>query len=64
MSRTILEQQYSEYNPNEDYNGEVGLAIAEEVFKKCGYDFDKLHKWIAIHKLSVLEQEALNSLKR
>jgi hypothetical protein len=61
----MLEKAYFEYDPDEDISsergnriaGSLGMNIAEAVFVRCGYDFDKLNKWIMLHKLSRLAEE-------
>ena len=51
-----LEKAYFEYDPDQDFNGEKGLTIAEAVFRRCGYDFNKLRKWVMMHRISHLSK--------
>ncbi|MCK4647393.1 hypothetical protein KAT24_00495 [Candidatus Pacearchaeota archaeon] len=60
-----LERAYFEYEPEGDISAERGNRIAgaggnkiaEDVFKRCGYDFNKLHKWVMMHRLSHLAEK-------
>lgn len=67
MKNSELYRQYRDYNPDEDDNNE-GPRIAEAVFKRSGYDFERLHGLIMeiesgklplIEKCRDLEREAL-----
>ncbi len=50
MREHRLAEDYFGYNPDADPNGSQGIEIAEQVFKRCRYDFQKLHKWVDIHR--------------
>jgi len=58
-----LAELYFNYNSDEDFNNEVGHKIADIVFKKCNYDFDKLHTWVFLNKhKKILEELSQTSL--
>lgn len=57
MDETKLRKDYFEYNPDEDYNMKKGTEIAEKVFKRCGYNFDNLSKWVILNRLSYLAEK-------
>lgn len=63
MDNDTLVDLYFEYNPDEDYNGSKGIAIADAVFKKCNYNPDKVCKWIMLGRLKRLEKLARTSLQ-
>ncbi len=62
-----LERLYSEYDATKDISppemrnkiaGSDGLDIANAVSKRCGYNSEKIRKWIMMQRLSCLEEEA------
>ncbi len=53
-----IEIAYFKYDPEKDYSGRIGNAIAEAIFKKCGYDTRKVKEWIMMHRLIYLAKKA------
>jgi len=47
---------YINYNPDTDYNGSKGIAIAEAVLQRNNYDNEKARKWIVTNGISAMVQ--------
>lgn len=64
MAETKLGKAYFEYDPDKDYSGAEGIALAETIFKRCSYDFDKLHKWITMQTIAHFQERVIQDEKK
>lgn len=62
LSDSDLKEVYKLYNPDSDFNGSMGLAIAEEVEKRAG-GLEKLSSWLNPRELSSHEENLIRYIK-
>lgn len=58
-----LRTRFNSYNPDEDPNGSIGLALAEAAMRRCGYDSKKVQQWANSTKDSI-ERAKLERIAR
>ncbi len=54
-----LEQRYSKYDQDKDYNGAVGIEIANDISQICGHDPEKIRKWITMQTIAHFREEVI-----
>jgi len=57
MGNKKLIMCYLNYNPDTDYNGSNGIAIAEAVLQRNGYDSEKARKWVVTNGITAMVQQ-------
>ncbi|VVB82031.1 Uncharacterised protein [uncultured archaeon] len=52
-----LKQAFLSYNPENDPNGSIGIALADAAFKVCGYNPNKLQDWLSEDEKSLVSSD-------